>query len=163
MSLAVALQQLANEVRPKTIHILEQTADQELCWAPATTSNHILWHAGHALWLGDVLCLEPITSKSGLPPGWADMFGANCKPVAQNKYWPAKAQVLSLLRAQHRRINEELARITDEQLDRILSPTSGATLGKLILHGLHDEANHQGEMYLLLKIQRGLRKGVGRT
>jgi hypothetical protein len=160
MSLAVALQQLANEVRPKTIYLLEQAGEQELRWAPAGTSNHILWHAGHALWLGDVLCLEPITAKSSLPPTWAEIFGANCKPVAQTKAWPAKAQVLSLLRAQLRRINEELARITDEQLDRVISPTSGATLGKWILHGLHDEANHQGEMHLLLKIQRGLRRGA---
>jgi len=155
MSQAIVLHMLADQVRTKTIRLLEMTAEHELCWAPPGTSNHILWHAGHALWLGDVLCLERITGRSSLPAAWAETFGQHCRPLAQTRTWPAKALVLSLLRAQHKRILEELSRITDEQLEQVISRTSGATLGSFIVHGFHDEANHQGEMWLLLKMQRG--------
>ena len=34
-----------------------------------------------------------------------------------------------------------------------LRPGDTRTLGQSILHASHDEANHQGEMYLLMKMQ----------
>jgi len=154
MSQSAALQLLATEVRNKTIHLLENTAEYEMLWAPPGTSNHILWHAGHALWLGDVLCLEPLLGRSTLPPTWADSFGAHCRPVAQTRSWPAKAQVISSLRAQLRVIVAELGKVTDELLDEVISPATGSTLAKRIVHGFHDEANHQGEMYLIQKMRR---------
>jgi hypothetical protein len=152
MSQAAAIQLLAEEVRTKTIRLLEDTPERAMLWAPAGTSNHILWHAGHALWLGDVTCLEPLLGQSKLPGAWADSFGAKCRPVSQTKTWPAKALVVSALRAQLRAILSEVGKATDELLDEIASPTSKITLARRIIHGLHDEANHQGEMYLLQKL-----------
>ena len=94
MSQVAMFQLLATEVRNNTIHLLEMTSDRELTWAPPGTSNHILWHAGHALWLADALCLELILGRSTLPAAWAASFGAKCRPVSQTKTWPAKAQVI---------------------------------------------------------------------
>ena len=51
MSSSEVLQELAREVRQGTLQILAATQAAWLTWAPPHTSNHILWHAGHALWL----------------------------------------------------------------------------------------------------------------
>ncbi len=64
MSKAEVVQELAREVRRDTLKILAATDNSCNTWAPTGTSNHILWHAGHAAWLQDLMCIEPITGKS---------------------------------------------------------------------------------------------------
>lgn len=76
------LAELTRQVRSHTIELLLAAPEGWLTWAPAGTSNHLLWHAGHALWVQDRLCIEPLTGSSELPAGWAKKFGADCRPVA---------------------------------------------------------------------------------
>ncbi len=57
MSVSATLQELAAQVRRDTLQILDVTQPTWLTYAPPGTSNHILWHAGHALWLQNVLTL----------------------------------------------------------------------------------------------------------
>ena len=66
---SAVLAELAREVRGDTLRILAATGDAELTWAPTGTTNHILWHAGHALWLQDALCVRLLTGHSELPEG----------------------------------------------------------------------------------------------
>ncbi len=143
---------LARQVRECTLDLLLGAADTELLWAPRGTSNHILWHAGHALWLQDKLCLEPLTKKSELPKGWETRFGMHCRPVASTKDWPGRDEVARLLMLQLQRM---LAVLRETPAERLVIPEGSARyLAGTILHGLHDEARHQGEMYLLLKLAR---------
>jgi hypothetical protein len=147
---------LADDVRRKTLMLLERTTDREAFWAPPGTANHILWHGGHALWLGDVLCIEPATGTGELPTGWEVTFGMNCRPPSQTSLWPSRKEVSERLRAQLARMHEVIGHLSEADLNSApRSSRSGhRTIGYCILHGLHDEANHQGEMYLLLKTQR---------
>ena len=48
--------------------------------------------------------------------------------------------------------------LSPQQLSRVVE--GGRTLRHSILHGLHDEAGHQGEMYLLKKMY-AKREGSG--
>src|SRR5687768_2767810 len=146
---------LVDEVRPKTIRLLEMTPEHHLLWAPPGTSNHITWHAGHAVWLADVLCVAPITGRGELPAEWAMTFGQDGLPPAMTKSWPGKAELARQLATQHARVRQLVSALSDKDLARVLSPRSGSTPARLIIHGFHDEANHQGEMYLLLKMRRG--------
>jgi hypothetical protein len=154
---ARCLQDLASDVRQRTIQLLQAAHRSELTWAPPGTSNHILWHAGHALWVEDALCIQLVTGKSELPAGWAEMFQMGSHPALWKKPWPTRDELLSALQAQLPRLVQVIAPLDDEQFDA-LPPRAHRgdtrTLGESILHGLHDEANHQGEMYLLLKMQR---------
>src|SRR5690606_26520099 len=126
-----------------------------LTFAPAGTSNHILWHAGHALWLGDLLCVELLTGQSELPPGWAGTFGMQCRPPQQTSDWPSRDELAALLERQLQRVLELLETTTDEQLAEPADLSRGpASVSARIIHGLHDEAKHCGEMYLLLKLCR---------
>jgi hypothetical protein len=151
MSAASAILELARQVRTGTRHLLAAAEPAWLTWAPPGTSNHLLWHAGHAAWLMDVLGVSLLAGASELPPGWADAFGMRCTPVAQRKTWPPRDAVDALLARQLERFAALLAATDDAKL---LRPAGGDTLASRIIHGLHDEARHQGEMYLLLKLCR---------
>ncbi len=155
MNAASHLKELARQVRESTLELLKAAEGSRLTWAPAGTSNHVLWHAGHALWLQDRLCLEPITGKSELPDGWEEKFGMNCRPVSSTLDWPTRSAVAELLERQLARIYHMLD-VTDDARLAIPRSSAGETrcLSGTIIHGFHDEARHQGEMYLLIKLAR---------
>ncbi len=151
------LTELAREVRGDTVRFLQAARPGELTWAPPATSNHLLWHAGHAVWLQDVLCVRLLTGRGELPAGWEELFGMGSRPSRRRGGWPDKEEVLDLLQAQLERVLELLPAVADAALDRLpphAYPGDTRTLGHCVLHGWHDEAKHQGEMYLLLKMQR---------
>ena len=155
MSIGVTIQELVRQVRGDTLQILDAAKPGWLTYAPPGTSNHILWHAGHALWLQDVLCVRLLTGRGELPEGWELKFGMNCRPVNQTVDWPTRAELTGLLRAQLDRVLELLAVTPDERLAQPADRNSGpATISERIIHGLHDEAKHSGEMYLILKLCR---------
>ena len=141
----IYLQEMARQIRGSTLEILEYAEDPWLTWTPPGTSNHILWHAGHALWLQDVLCIRPLTGTSELPEGWSARFGQDSRPAYVSE-WPLRGEVQSRLELQLQRILQVLE---DRMSGRVESQ-----LASRIIHGLHDEARHQGETYLLLKLCR---------
>ena len=155
---------LASEVRGKTLWILEGVTDEQARFSgPAGLSNSILWHAGHVLVVVEALCVAP---ASGNPPdyprGWFETFGWQSIP-ANVTQWPPLAEVIYRLRDQLVRLTAAIAALSPERLDGLVEP-QGNRLRYEILHGLHDEANHQGEMYLLRKIQRrhpAVKSGTG--
>lgn len=151
------LQGLAEEVRGKTVQLLDDTGSEELLWTPPGLSNHILWHAGHAVWVQDLLCIEAITSKSELPAGWYETFSNKCRPPAETTVWPTREDV-------RRQLVDQLPRLLDAIGTLRLADLGGfprterlgrkRTLWNAITHGFHDEAIHQGEMYLMMKLKR---------
>jgi hypothetical protein len=154
---ARVLQLLARDVRAKTLQLLQASRPNELLWAPPGTSNHLLWHAGHALWVQDALCVQVLTGRSELPPGWGGTFGMGSRPAQHRGPWPEPREVRRRLEDQLPRLLGLIGAVAGEALDRLPPfPHRGdpRTLGESIVHGLHDEANHQGEMYLLLKMRR---------
>ena len=69
----------------------------------------------------------------------------NCRPVDQTHDWPGREQLAELLWRQLDRILAILEFVADDRL---------SLAADQIIHGLHDEAKHSGEMYLLFKICR---------
>ena len=153
MSQSAAIQELARQVRHCTIEFLRGARPEWLTWTPQGTSNHLLWHAGHALWVQDVLCLQPLTGRSELPREWSETFGMDCRPVKNTTDWPSRDQLLQLLATQLGRIIVACSDADDQRLAQIVND-NGDTLASRIIHGLHDEAKHQGEMHLLIKMCR---------
>lgn len=147
------IKELARQVRGRTRDILAATRTEWLTWAPEGTSNHILWHAGHAVWLMDVLGVELLTGKSELPEGWAAKFGMRCRSPRLTTDWPSRDQLDRLLAEQLRRFCQLLDATPEERLVIPPQPAQARySLAGQMLHGLHDEACHSGEMYLLLKM-----------
>jgi hypothetical protein len=132
---------------------LEVSERSILTWTPHGTSNHILWHAGHALWVADILTVEPLTGCSELPNNWAGTFGQDSRPSEITK-WPDGAEVFKLLETQLDRVlilfTEQAETIVARASEKI--PQNYWPLLSGIIHGWHDEARHQGEMHLLTKL-----------
>lgn len=150
-----SLAELARQVRRSTLELLQVLDSRWLKWAPPGTSNHILWHAGHALWLQDALTIRPLTSRSELPSSWATKFGQNSRPELHTD-WPDVDDARALLENQLERIEallSEHAQIIMTNPNAI-PPSGGWPLLPGMIHGWHDEARHQGEMYLLYKLAR---------
>jgi hypothetical protein len=151
--------ELARQVRLGTQELLAAVPEGALLWAPKGLQNHILWHAGHCLWLQDALAVVPIKGQSELPESWASRFGQHTRPLL-TKTWPGRNEI-------HRRLTEQLDRLialyrglSEAQLgDGRRHPRTGWPLLPGLLHAWHDEASHQGEMYLLYKQHRTLRRG----
>jgi hypothetical protein len=147
------LSELAAQVRSTTVTMLTAADPAMLMWTPLGTSNHMLWHAGHALWAGDVLTVQPITGRSELSPEWEAKFGQHSQPAAHSD-WPDGPEVGRLLELQLDRVltlfTNDASRIAERAAES--SRLSGWPLLAGIIHGWHDEARHQGEMHLLSKL-----------
>jgi uncharacterized protein YbdZ (MbtH family) len=155
VNLCSGLSVLAAQIRSVTVQHLSVAEPSMLTWTPHGTSNHVLWHAGHALWVGDILTVQPITGRSELPAGWEATFGEGSQPRT-NSNWPDGSEVRGLLETQLARVlaifSDESSSIAERANEE--SPLSGWPLLAGIIHGWHDEARHQGEMYLLAKMWR---------
>jgi hypothetical protein len=158
MSINDALQELARQVRERTVQVLAAAPSEALLWSPKGTQNHILWHAGHAVWIMDVLGIALLTGRSELPVGWEETFGMNCRSPSLTATWPSRKELLDLLRNQLTRYVVLLRNFPANQLEVPADPAfARRCLAGRLLHGLHDEACHSGEMYLLLKAWRAAR------
>jgi hypothetical protein len=144
---------MANEIRGKTLRLLDGVSDDAARFT-AGLSNPVLWHAGHALMLVEHLCIVPAAGGSPqYPKGWFEVFGWQSRPaLVPRDAWPPLAEVVDRLRDQLNRLRVVIANVTPDQLDRITDPSRNRTLRSSIVHGLHDEASHQGEIHLLKKL-----------
>ena len=143
---------LAKEVRAKTLRLLEDVDGEQARFAAPGLNNTVLWNAGHAVIVNEHLGVMP---ASGNPPAypadWFDKFGWKSEPATVTS-WPTVDQVRAALRDQLQRLTAAIEPLSPPQLAKVVDAARGRTLRYSILHGLHDEANHQGEMYLLKKM-----------
>ena len=145
---------MANEVRGKTLRLLDGVPPDVARFTGPGLNNSVLWHAGHALMLVEHLCILPATGGTPqYPKGWFEMFGWNSRPAAVPRdAWPVLSDVTGRLKEQLGRLRGAIETLGPEQLDRVIDPSRNRTLRYSIVHGLHDEACHQGEILLLKKL-----------
>ena len=149
------LLELVKEVRWKTLKLLEGLSEAQAKWAPAGLANHILWHAGHSLVVVEGLAVNSLTeTKLGqappFPRDWIDLFRGGSNPATVTT-WPPLAEVVTALKDQRTRLLALLD--TNDDLEKILGPAPrNRTLRGMIVHAMHDEAGHQGEIHLLKKL-----------
>ena len=147
------LMELAKEVRWKTLKLLETVDEPISRFTPKGLNNTILWHAGHSLVVVEHLSFWKTPDfKPQYPDGWFDKFSWSSKPATVTE-WPALAEVVAQLTAQRARLFALIEPLSAEQLNEVVGdPPRSRTLGGMIVHALHDEANHQGEIHLLKKL-----------
>ena len=145
---------LASEVRGKTLKLLDGVTDDLARFTGPGLSNSTLWHAGHALVIVERLSVAPATGRPPqLPAGWREIFDGQSRPATVPRdAWPPLAEVVRQLREQLDRLMAAIRVLPPGRLDEIVDAARNRTLRFSILHGLHDEAGHQGEMYLLRKL-----------
>jgi len=147
-----SLMLLAKEVRGKTLRLLEGIDGAQARFSAPGLQNSILWNAGHALIVVEHLGNSAATGKPPVyPDGWFDKFSWKSNPATVTA-WPSIEEVRAALRDQLQRLTATIETLTDSQLSKIVDQAKSRTLRYSILHGLHDEAGHQGEIYLLKKM-----------
>lgn len=150
---------LAREIRGKTLALLEGMDDRQARFAAPGLNNTILWHAGHAVMLCEYLAIGPATGKPPAHPAdWFEKFGWNSAPASVTS-WPSIDQVRSALSEQLQRLVTLIEGLSPDQLNRVVDTQRGRTLRYSILHGLHDEGAHQGEIRLLKKLYAKVQAG----
>ena len=153
------LLEIVKEVRWKTLKLLETVSESQALFVPAGLANHILWHAGHSLVVVEGLACNSLASTElgqapPFPREWIDLFRGGSNPAAVTA-WPRLGEIVAALTEQRTRLLNLLdtASIPDADLDRIVGPAPrNRTLRGMIVHALHDEAGHQGEIHLLKKL-----------
>jgi DinB superfamily len=145
---------LLQDVRGKTLKIIGEVTEQQSRFAPPGLHNTILWHAGHSLIVVEHLAVSSATGKPPVfPHDWFDKFSWKSQPATVTQ-WPTLAEVKAKLIDQAERLGSAIKSLSEDQLKQQWGdPTKGRTVRWAILHGLHDEAGHQGEMWLLKKLQ----------
>ena len=139
-----SLMLLASEVRGKTLRLLDGVSESEARFTPVGLNNTILWHAGHALVVVEHLSVAPATGgPPSYPHGWFETFSWKSVPATVAR-WPTLDEVVERLRDQ----------LMYRSVRLFGSMPASRSDGSSILHGLHDEAGHQGEIYLLRKMVR---------
>jgi hypothetical protein len=149
-----SLMLLLDEVRGRTIRTLGAVSPASARWAPPGLQNTILWHAGHAYFLLEWLTMLSLGRTPDVPDSWYEMFSWDSRPDGMRPdRWPPLPDVIARLQHQRERMSQLVGNLSDDQLNQPAVGLPGRTVRYAILHALHDEACHSGEMRLLRKIQ----------
>ena len=149
---------LAKEVRARTLWQLQGVSEQQARFAAPGLCNSILWHAGHSLLVVEHLCVMRLSGSKQIsyPPDWWDKFGWQSDPRTVTT-WPTLEAVRSDLAQQLPRLITLIESADETKLAQL--DAKGRPLRYEVVHGLHDEALHAGEVYLLRKMLK--RNGAG--
>lgn len=142
-----------DEIRRKTLLLLEGVDERAARFSPPGLQNSILWHAGHCYVLLEWLGARALGAAPHAPEGWYEIFSWNSRPgeVSEDR-WPRLDEVIRELRIQHGRVRKLLQKTPTEQLHSPSLGGSDQTALYRVLHALHDEACHSGEIWLLRKL-----------
>jgi hypothetical protein len=155
---------LWDEVRRKTLLLLEGVTDEQARWAPPGLANTILWHAGHCRVMVEWLVMPALGHQPQAPDGWFDMFSWDSRPArVPPDRWPRLAEVVEQLVAQHRRLRGLLRELSEAELDTEPAGRPGRSARYFITHAIHDEACHSGEIWLLRKMTTAAARRLGRS
>jgi hypothetical protein len=144
---------LLDEVRGKTLSELAGLDDTHARWAPPGLQNSCLWHAGHAYFVTEFLTMRALGSEPRLPQGWLKMFSWESNPAhISPESWPPLEEIREALLEQHQRLRSMIGSLSPEALESPDPANPSKTVRYSILHGLHDEARHSGEITLLRKM-----------
>ncbi len=144
---------LIDEVRGKTLRLLHAVSEEDARWAPPGLQNTILWHAGHAYLLLEWLTMKALGRTPHLPKGWYQLFSWDSRPASiPADGWPTLAEVVTRLGEQHERMISLVKGFSIGALAEPAADHPDVSVRFAILHALHDEACHCGEIHLLRKL-----------
>jgi hypothetical protein len=108
---------LWDEVRGKTLRLLDGATEPESLWSPPGLHNSIRGHAGHCYAVVESLCAKALQTTPRCSKGWFELFGWNSRPeLTKSDEWPPLEDVIARLGQQHERLRGVFASLTPETL-----------------------------------------------
>jgi DinB superfamily len=146
-----SLAMLVFEVRWKTLKMLEGLTHEQAMGVAPGMNNSILYHAGHGYAVQEHLAVAKLEKREPKLIEGFEVFMWNSPPTASTVY-PHIDKVKAALIQQRDHLIKLIEGMDASAFDEIVNPEKGRTLRYVVLHGLHDEANHQGEIWLIRKL-----------
>jgi hypothetical protein len=144
---------ILEDVRNKTLNDLKGLDEAQARWAPSNLQNSCLWHGGHSYVVTEFLTARALGREPKMPEGWLKMFSWESNPAhVPPESWPPLETVVAALDEQLGRFRETFAALTEAELDAPEPGNPARTVRYGLVHGLHDEARHSGEVKLLRKL-----------
>ena len=143
---------LLKEVRTKTLSRLAGVNEQDARWTPSGIHNHLLWHAGHCYVVVEWLTARAVGRPPEIPASWFELFSWESDPAkTPPASWPLLATVLRALEDQQDRLAQWISEAESSLWGQPAAESPQHTRRRQVVHGLHDEACHAGEIWLLRK------------
>jgi hypothetical protein len=145
---------LLDQVRGKTLALLRSIKAEESLWVPTGLNNSVVWHAGHCYFVLESLTMRALGRKPKIPSAWERLFSWDSHPeIITAECWPHLTMIIAELESQQDRVSQLVSVLSDRQLDQPLVFAPEQTVRYAIIHALHDEACHCGEIHLLGKMR----------
>ena len=134
----------------RAVQIVDDLGDEQMAAQPSGLVNHPAWTLGHLGATSNSLA-GMLGLPSTFPEAWRDSFRMGGIPSGNVADYPAKAELVAQLRAQHERVAQAVATAGAEQLGQ---PTPNPrlrerfpTVGDFMVTLMTDhEANHLGQL-----------------
>jgi hypothetical protein len=147
-------------VRKYTLRLLEHTNPAEWFEQPAEGVTHIAWQVGHLAMAEYRLCLERFRGrlpedKDIISEEFVTCFRRESQPIADPGLYPTPARILVVLDHVHRQTLQEMATLSEEELDEPpllpAHPLFDTKLGALLWCAQH-EMLHAGQIGLMRRL-----------
>ncbi len=144
---------LWNEVRSRTVRLLEGVSPQEARFHAPGLQNTVLWHAGHCYVVVEWIVAQALGRQPQAPPGWFELFSWQSRPeqIPPDR-WPPLGEIVEHLRRQYARWQRVFQELSPRELQAPSARHPRQSVAQAIVHALHDEACHSGEIWLLRKM-----------
>ena len=144
---------LWDEVRRRTLRLLQGVGEQEARFHAPGLHNSVLWHAGHCYVVVEWIVAQALGQQPQAPSGWFELFSWESRPERiPAEAWPPLAEVVAQLQQQYQRWRRVFQHLSAAQLDLPSARHPRQSVRRAIVHALHDEACHSGEIWLLRKM-----------
>jgi uncharacterized damage-inducible protein DinB len=133
-----------------TVRFMEQSvadlSDEQMVEQPSGVPNHGTWTLGHIIFSCQGMATE-LGAEPWLPEDWESLFGYGSIPRSEEKRYPPKAELQTLLAAATARLSQTVRRADSAALERPLSDEDFPTMGHLLLQVVvAHTAYHAGQL-----------------
>lgn len=148
--------QQVNDVRQRTMNLIEGLSDSDLETVPDGFRNNLKWHLGHLFTTQETLLFKLTGENGKLPEHYGELFSNGTSPLTWGeKEVPDTSEIIELLKEQPKRLENTFSTRLDESLKKTFKNSSGvifSTVEDIFHFSIFHEGFHHGYMTALKRV-----------